>query len=180
METLLSLNKSDKIELISIVLTFCFSLITVWIAIRSLRVTQKSIEDANKPYIACFLSSVDVGFSNKYLVIKNFGKTPAVITDLKLNRTVRGLGMDGNINSIINTTIAPNQKFITNIDDDERDLFSIEITYKDLNNVITIAKFDLNPLFASDLVYVTRKHSELSVDSNAMMNALHSLTKNNL
>lgn len=93
---------SDWIQILSIIATTIISIVSVIIATKSLRLTKKSIEDANRPYIGCFVEMIEVGHFQKYFVIKNFGKTPATIVDIKFNKEIKGLGREGKLDSVKN------------------------------------------------------------------------------
>lgn len=66
---------SDWIHVAAINISSLISIISIIIAVKSLQTTKKSMEDANKPYIACYIDMVEVGHFQKYLIIKNFGRT---------------------------------------------------------------------------------------------------------
>src|SRR5690606_1905459 len=111
---------SDLIQITSITISSLISIISIIIAVKSLRVTKKSIEDANKPNIACYIDMVEVGYFQKYFIIKNFGRTPATIIDIKFDPFIEGLGRNGKIDSLKGSVLAPNQKAITTIKVDEK------------------------------------------------------------
>lgn len=112
-EILLEMNVSDWIQVLSIFSTLLISVVSITIATKSLKLTKKSIEDANKPFISCYIEMVEVGHFQKYFIIQNYGKTPATILDVRFNKEITGLGRNGSLDSIKNSLIAPNQKFIT-------------------------------------------------------------------
>ena len=179
-ELLNTISVSDWIQILSVISTVLISIVSIIIATKSLRLTRKSIEDANKPYISCYVEMVEVGHFKKYFVIKNFGKTPATILDIKFDKDIKGLGRQGKIDSIKNALIAPNQKFITAVKVEERNNFNVTIIYKDLNSQVFEQTFNLNLGFTSDLLYVDSNNSALSKDTNALRNALHQWVKRNM
>lgn len=176
-EILEELNVSDWIQILSIISTLLISIVSITIAIKSLKLTKKSIEDANKPFISCYVEMVEVGHFQKYFVIQNYGKTPATILDVHFNKNISGLGRNGSIESIKNSLIAPNQKFITAVKVDEKSCFQVKITYRDMNNQKTEATFNLNLGFSSDLLHTGSNTSVLTEDTKAIRNALHQFTK---
>jgi len=171
---------SGWIQIVSIIATTIISIVSITIATKSLRLTRKSIEDANKPYISCYVEMVEVGHFKKYFVIKNFGKTPATIIDISFDENIKGLGRAGNLDSIKNTLIAPGQKFITAVKVEEKETITAYIMYKDMNNTITKEAFLLNLGFSSDLLYVDSRKSNLSDEANEFRNVLHQFVKKNL
>lgn len=56
-----SIEISDWIQILSIVATTIISIVSVIIATKSLRLTRNSIEDANRPYIGCYVEMIEVG-----------------------------------------------------------------------------------------------------------------------
>lgn len=156
------------------------SIVSVTIATKSLKLTRKSIEDANKPYISCYVEMVEVGHFQKYFVIKNYGKTPATILDIRFDKEVTGLGRQGNIDSIKNSLIAPNQKIITAVKVDEKSCFRVTVVYEDMNNQVFENTFNMNLGFSSDLLHIESNNSGLTKDTNALKNALHQFTKRNI
>lgn len=171
---------SDWIQISSILATIIISVVSIIIAIKSLHLTRESIVDANKPYIGCYVEMIEVGHFQKYFVIKNFGKTPATILDIKFNKEIKGLGRQGKIDSIKNALIAPDQKFITAVKVEEKENFTVKITYKDMNNQIVEQSFNLNLGFTSDLLYIDSNNTGLTKDTNALRNTLHQFLKRSL
>jgi len=156
------------------------SLISIIIAVKTLKTTQKSIEDANKPYISCYIDMNEVGHFKKYFIIKNFGKTPATILDIQFSETIKGLGRKGKVDSLKGSLIAPNQKFITNLSVEEKTNFSVTITYQDMQNKVTTENYNLKSGFSSDLIYTEPESTKLSEDIQILRNSLHQSAKRNL
>lgn len=74
------MNISNWIQLVAVVVTLLTSIIAIIISVKSLKLTKKSIEDANKPYIVIYEERIHVASTiHPYLIVKNFGKTGAVI-----------------------------------------------------------------------------------------------------
>src|SRR5699024_10876085 len=171
---------SDWIQVAAVSISSVISVISVIIAVKSLQTTKKSIEDANKPYIACYIEMVEVGHFQKYLIIKNCGRTPATILDIQFDKLIKGLGREGKIDSLKGSVIAPNQKMITALNVKEKSNFSVTITYQNMQNKIVNHTYQLNSGFSSDLLYKTSSSTNLSDDTNAFRNMLHQYTKRNL
>lgn len=175
-----SLDPSDWIQVVAIAATVIISLVSIVIASKSLRMTRKSIEDANKPYIGCYVDMVDVGHFQKYIVVKNFGKTPATIISIEFDKEIDSLGRNGKLNSLENTLIAPGQNFISVIDSDEKATVIAKVIYKDMENQLTHLNFTLNLDFTSDLMYMKSTESKFSDETNELLNLFHNLTKRTL
>ncbi|MBC1286999.1 hypothetical protein HB818_14650 [Listeria booriae] len=172
---------SDVIQIIATFITGITAIISVIIAVKSLQITQKSIEDANKPVVVCYLDIVDVGFYKRYFIIKNFGRTPAKIMSMSFQNLQSKIGRN-NLESLNNTIIAPNQKFVVLLDDDytNKDNFSVTICYEDLNGNHFKELFSLNPSFSKDISYAKRRSTAKSEELNDLTNMHHSVAKKNL
>lgn len=105
----------DQVELFSTLVGLIISIVAVVISILSLKQTQKSIEEANRAYVVIYRDYIQVNNSvHEYIVIKNFGKTGAVIDSVEFNPEYKGM-VRGNLvfNNIKGTFIAPNQSIST-------------------------------------------------------------------
>lgn len=157
-----------------------------WFSLRqsekSIKLTEQSINDANKPFVAVYLAMVDVGHFQKYIVIKNFGATPAIIKSIDINPKIKGLGVKDNLDSVINSTIAPNQKFISALyTKDGEQKFKVTISYTDVyNKNKQLLIFNLDSGFTDDLAYVKNNNTAYSKFENTMINTLHDISKQNI
>lgn len=87
------LGASDIIEIVSIITSTLLSVISLWIAVKSLKQSQKSIEiaelsieESNRPYVVVYRDFIQVlNTAHEYLVIKNFGNTGATIDSLEIS-----------------------------------------------------------------------------------------------
>lgn len=168
---------SDWIQISGIVVSTLVAITSIFIALKSLKLTRKSIEEANRPYVTCFVSAIDTGFQAKYFVIKNFGKSGARIINIEFNKNLPELGRNGTIDSIINSLIAPNQKFMTAVPSKMDDIVDVKITYKDSNNNLFEESHTINFGYSQDLVFKTVKHSHLNDTANTMQNVAQSIIK---
>ncbi|MCU4809604.1 hypothetical protein [Bacillus cereus] len=168
---------TDWIQIAGIIASTIISISSIIIAVKSLKLTQKSIEDANRPYITCFISAIDTGFLAKYFIIKNFGKTSARIINIEFNKELTELGRNGSIDSIINTTIVPNQKFMTVVPSQMNDIIDVTITYEDSNKKLFKETYTINFGYSKDLVYKVVNQSGLDSTANTMQNTAQSLIK---
>lgn len=181
------MTPSDIIGIISIIVTTALTIVSLFIAVKalkqsekSIKLTEKSIEDANRPYLACYLSSVDVGYFQKYLIFKNFGSTPAIITNIEMSNNSIDIGVGLGFDSLNNTTIAPGQKFITTFDELLDSPLKIKISYKDMNGNLSTNTFDLNTHFAKNLSFSKESSSSLTKAENDLRHSLHAMAKKEL
>ena len=104
------LNISDQIQLVSATVSTLIAVISIIIAIATLRQTNKITEEANRPYLAIYLETVQVTSAVvTYIVLKNFGSTGALIDSITYeSEGVSKYGIDSLI-KLSNHFIAPNQ-----------------------------------------------------------------------
>lgn len=87
--TAYGLTLSDVIQAILALLTLLTSIVAIFVSIKSIKLTKDSIYEANKPVIAVYLDYIQVyGNIHEYLVIKNFGKTQAIITNINFDNKI--------------------------------------------------------------------------------------------
>lgn len=112
------LSTSDVIEIASIITGSLLSIISLWIAVKSLKQSQKSIElaelsieESNRPYVVVYRDFVQIlNTAHEYLVIKNFGNTGATIDSLEISPPYSDSDVHfDNFKNINNTFIAPRQ-----------------------------------------------------------------------
>ncbi|WP_270993504.1 hypothetical protein [Listeria seeligeri] len=175
------MTTSDWIQIISIIATFLISTVSIIIALKSLKLTKNSIESANRPYVACFLDMVSVGHYQKYLVIKNFGSTPAIIKKISFIGEIT-LKNRIDLDSLHETTIAPNQKFAIVYDKkaSNKSIVTVKINYQDLHGNLYEELFQINPNFTKNLVSATSKQEDNTDKYYILKNIFHEITKTNL
>ncbi|EAD0633842.1 hypothetical protein FLR18_13740 [Listeria monocytogenes] len=175
------MTTSDWIQILSIFATLIISTASIVIALKSLKLTKISIESANRPYVTCYLDMVVVGHYQKYLIIKNFGTSSAVIKNISFLGEII-LENENNLESLHETIIAPNQKFIISIAKEvpDKSIISVVINYQDLQRNRFTEKFQLNPNFSKDIIYVDERNSKDTEEIYILKNTLHEFTKSNL
>ncbi len=147
---------------------------------KSLKLTQKSIEEANRPYIVCYMDYVDVGYFQKYLVIKNFGKTPAIIKSIETDKEIEEFKNGKALDSLNNVTIAPGQKFIRAISNKSIEECIFTITYQELSGKTTANSTRINFGFSSDLKGIKSSSTQFTKDTNELRATLHHQAKSQL
>ncbi|WP_203642895.1 hypothetical protein [Levilactobacillus andaensis] len=105
----------DWIQLITSIITAITSIVAIIISIRSLNTTKRSIESANRPSVAAYLNWEWLDSNlREYLVVKNFGKSGAIITSIVFSETWKNSQNQQPIfNDMNGYFIAPSQKFIS-------------------------------------------------------------------
>lgn len=116
--------------------------------------TYKIQKDSYKPYINVYVEFIDTVTASKYISIKNFGKSPARVTYLKFSKKLDESNKDTNMQSIIGTTLAPNQKVMTFIDNEYSEKLTATIHYTNKRNHLYSETFPLN-LNIDDFHWIT-------------------------
>lgn len=129
------MTSSDIIELLSIITSTIIGLISIYYSNKAIKIasnanklTAEITAETNRPVVVAYLETVEIESFHKYMVIKNFGNTPATILDLKFMQSIDEY--DFNMSSLIGYTIAPSQKFMHVIDNDLKGTVIINIIYQ--------------------------------------------------
>ncbi len=129
------MTTSDIIEVLSIITSTIIGLISIYYSNKAIKIasnanklTAEITAETNRPVVVSYLETVEIESFHKYMVIKNFGNTPATILDLKFIQSIDEY--DFNMSSLIGYTIAPSQKFMHVIDNDLKGTVIINIIYQ--------------------------------------------------
>ncbi|MGX7108892.1 hypothetical protein [Facklamia miroungae] len=167
------------IESIVALISLIISVIAILQSRRSIKLTEKSIKEANRPVIVASFDTVNVSTLSKYLVIKNFGQSPAKIESISITDTNVFIDLRKEISVLEGYTFAPGQVFSTELitnDDSEVKPFNVSITYSDKDTKYS-DKFYINTESSSITMYAHRKLSNLSDDQNDLRNIIQMYTK---
>ena len=144
--------------------------------------TYKIQKDNSRPYLNVYVEFIDTVTASKYISIKNFGKSPAFVTDLKFSKKLDKLNKDTNMQSMIGTTLAPNQKVMTVVDNKYNEKLTATIHYTDKRNHSYSETFPLN--FNIDDFHWTPENlpnseekAEESSEARAIRMAAHAILK---
>lgn len=136
-----SLSITDKIQIIAIISSSILSIVSVFIAIATLKQNYKITLEANKADIMFFISK-DRSTKSHSLIIKNFGKSSGELIDLELTPPLsyeksKLRSIEKSITEYKNIFLAPNQSIKSNfyfIDYPDK-IFNVTITYKTLGRI---------------------------------------------
>lgn len=177
------LNKSEVIQLIGSIATVGVSFVSIWIALRSLKVSKESLIQSNRPYVVIYISSINSFKTEKYVVIKNYGKSGAYITAINLDLQKDSFGekeewIQGFFLQHSSSFIAPNQSFQLPIFNFNV-VGSILITYVDSNGFTYEEKYELD---STVIVYNTTSNSSKIEDEfqKRLLNLLHNSNRSSL
>lgn len=113
------LEVSDQIQIISIIATTIISIVSVWIAVATLKQTNRITEEANRPYITVYGATTNFQSPKFMIVVKNFGQSGALIKEFSSDYDLLSC-VPGNPNNshrpfenLKNTFIVPNQSFVS-------------------------------------------------------------------
>lgn len=122
------MNISNWLTLASIVTSLIIATISVI-------QTKRIQEQANRPYLVFYVEAIDSALLNKYLSIKNFGRSACTITKLK----VRGLEDDADSKLLVqlptlqNSILAPGQKVTNSLTPQFVKPIDIDVEYKSMS-----------------------------------------------
>ena len=129
------MTTSDIIEVLSIITSTIIGLISIYYSNKAIKIasnanklTAEITAETNRPVVVAYLETVEIESFHKYMVIKNFGNTPATILDLKFIQSIDEY--DFNMSSLIGYTIAPSQKFMHVIDNYLKGTVIVNIIYQ--------------------------------------------------
>jgi len=109
---------SDVIQLTGIIAALVVGIVSIVISVFSLRQNSKMLEESTRPVISIYGAMTNIGISQHYLVIKNFGQTPATITkfdydfDFLNNHAYAGKSDKDWLKSLVTANLAPGQSMI--------------------------------------------------------------------
>lgn len=168
-----------NIESISAAISAAVAVIAVIISVVTLRQNNKMIYEANKPVIEMYIFGIDVHSIHKYLVIKNFGKTSARIKSLSFSKDLDIYNNDLKLNSLIGTSIAPNQSFVTVYDTNFTDKLTATISYtSEVSKHQEFKEYHLDFGQLDSLRYAHVSTSSLSPETKAIINGIEAVIKN--
>lgn len=112
---------ATKVNIVLCILSFVLAAISVVTVVITVRQNHKMIENATRPYICIYGESINSGSPQFYLVIKNFGSSPATITKFDYEPNLSecyGLNSDHRdfLQDLAKSTIAPGQSRICKLE----------------------------------------------------------------
>ena len=126
------MSLSEIIQVLTLFFSCIFSLVAIFQSKKSINITEKSILEANRPQIAIYAGMIASGYYSEYLIIKNFGKTPAIIRKISFSEKLDPETTNF-LNDLIGFEIMPGQMTYAGLFEDERPKsLEISIEYADL------------------------------------------------
>ena len=114
------MDLATKVNIVLSILSFILALISIVTVVITLLQNRKMIENATRPYVCVYGESINSGSPEFYIVIKNFGASPATITDFKITPSVadcyHSKSSRDYLSDLARATIAPGQSRICAMD----------------------------------------------------------------
>ncbi|RLK62517.1 hypothetical protein D3H64_09365 [Atopobacter sp. AH10] len=171
-----NINWSDVLEWGLTIIPILISLLTLWQTHKNIKLTRKNIKSMSRPYVSIYVDFIDTLLFEKYIVIKNFGKSFAVINDIQFDKPLDEVNSDA-FSSLIGASIVPGQKFSSVISDDFNDTVTATLKYMDSEGVEYKEKYVLKFDLTSNLAWSQNRLSTDSSEATALKQGLHALMK---
>ncbi|MGG5316431.1 hypothetical protein [Enterococcus sp. AZ072] len=168
---------TDLIQLFAIITSLIVSVVAILQTRKSIKMTEESIRDANRPYLSIYVETIEISSFSKYFVIKNFGVTSAKILDLSFSRELDSSNKKFNMNSLINGTLAPGQKLTSFMDPKYKETVDVTITYSDLQGKIYKETSSIKTDMHSHLLWNTSKKSTDTKEATAIKQSAQAIIK---
>lgn len=114
------MDVSIIVNIILCVLSFILAAISVVTVVITLRQNNKMIEGSTRPVISVYTDEINAGNPFFYLIVKNFGKSPAYITKFEYDFDFKGCYKIRNdrdyLAGLNNAVLAPGQSRICTLD----------------------------------------------------------------
>lgn len=114
------MDTATKVNIVLSILSFILALISIITVVITLRQNHTMIENATRPYLCIYGQSINPGSPEFYLVIKNFGASPATVTkfeyDPDLSNCYGFSPCRDFLSDIARCTFAPGQSRICRLD----------------------------------------------------------------
>lgn len=115
-----ALSLSDIVQIFAIIAALIPSIVAIVISLVTMRQTKKIFEENSRAVLSVYYQTVNTGNPYLYLLIKNFGHSPAVLQKISCNFDLStaqryGHGKDF-LKDLPGATFAPGQSFIICID----------------------------------------------------------------
>lgn len=172
-----NLSHSDWISLIAAIASFSLGASAIWQSRKSIKLTEQSITNANRPYVTIYVETYTSLYYEKNLILKNYGNTVAKIKNIEFLTSIDSHNETKKMKSAIGATLMPNQKLSTFIPDDFEEIIKVKLHYEDLNgkpyNELVEVKTDLK----ADFFYTKPSLSSDTNISTAIKQAAQAIIK---
>lgn len=178
-------NIINILELIAILVTATAAIVSIVIAVVTLRQNQKMIEESTRPYIVIYGTVTNFQSPMYKLVIKNFGQSGGTITNFVSKSNLSELTFGNSdykpFSNLRNTFFAPGQSIICNIDyqkivTNEISNLKFEIEYKSNSKMYgEIIDVNVKAVKGQSSSRASTKDKELKIISYALQELVEKL-----
>ena len=170
------------VNLILAVLSFILCVISIIVSVATLKQNSRMIENSTRPYISIYGQEINTGVSCFYLVVRNFGQSPAVMTKFSAIPTLSNCYKVKNSRDFLadlsNAVIAPGQSRICALDySNIPEQTTFDIVYESSGKEYK-EKFTIN-LKASTAMLIT-KHDKEGSELHSISYTLQEMLQKNL
>lgn len=114
------LTPSDMVQLFGVIISFATSIVAILISLMTLLQNSKMIEESSRPVISIYSQNINTGTPMLFIVVKNFGNSPAVINkfdyDYDLADCYTFRSERDYLKDLVGSTLAPKQSRICSLD----------------------------------------------------------------
>lgn len=156
-------------------------LVSLGIACWSSHQTKVAAQLASRPYVSIYLEAIDTVYFSKYLVIKNFGNSSAIIKTISFTELDRNNKYSEDIheglNGLINGSIGPKQKLTMSLKDTYKSPIALKVTYTDSNGKEYRDTFRIKTDMMSKMLWSSVMTGSDTKEASAIKNAAAGIIK---
>lgn len=171
------MTTKDWIDIALTISTVIISLVALFQSNKSIRMTEQSIKDANRPYLSVYAETIDTIYFSAHLVLKNFGNTSAKILNISVEGIPKKTNFPIDFSSLIGGVIAPNQKFTTAIDSELKTTLFFQIQYQELDGTLHTENFAVKTDMARTMLWISKENGKDTPEASAIKKSAHAIIK---
>lgn len=115
----LTYSLGDIIAAIAAILTLIGIIVSLCIAVKTLKQNEKMIDASTRPYLVIYLGFLYVQDLECYFVLRNFGASAARVNSVTTNTDLSSISKESDVNLLSSFTamvVAPNQRYLQRVD----------------------------------------------------------------
>lgn len=171
------LSESDWISFTAAIASFFLGSVAIWQSYKSIKLTEQSINDANRPYVTIYVETYTSLYYEKNLILKNYGKTVAKIKNINFITSLDDNNESKKMRSAIGSSLMPGQKLSTFIPNEFKETINVKLEYQDLNGKTYTESLEVKTDLKDDFFYTKSSKNTDSSTSTAIKQAAQALIK---
>lgn len=171
------MTTKDAIDVCLTISTVIISVIALIQSNKSIRLTEKSIKDANRPYLSVYTETIDTIYFSAHLVLKNFGNTSAKILNISIEGVPEKTRFPIDFSSLVGGVIAPNQKFTTAFDTEIQTTLFFQIQYQELDGTVHTENFAVKTDMSRTMHWNSPNNRKDTPEAAAIKKSAHAIIK---